>query len=196
LIYFLLAASAAAWTLGHIIDAGVIVAVVVINAIVGFIQEGRAEQALEAIRSMIAPRASVLRGGKRLSLPATELVPGDVVLLEAGDQVPADLRLVRTRALLIEEAILTGESVAAEKQDAPVAADAALGDRSCMAFSGTLVAAGPGVGVVAATGTAAELGRISAHLARVHGLTTPLLRHVNQCRLRVPAVAHGAAGHL
>src|SRR5690606_33583698 len=83
LIYFLLAASAAAWTLGHIVDAGVIVAVVVINAVVGFIQAGRAEQALEAIRSMIAPRASVLRGGKRLSLPATELVPGDVVLLEA-----------------------------------------------------------------------------------------------------------------
>src|SRR5690606_22288895 len=116
LIYFLLAASVAAWALGHVVDAGVIVAVVAINAIVGFVQEGRAEQALDAIRDMIAPKASVMRDGRRVSVPAAALVPGDMVLLEAGDQVPADMRLTRTRALLVDEAILTGESVAAQKR--------------------------------------------------------------------------------
>ena len=179
LIYFLLAASVAAWALSHFVDAGVIVAVVLVNAIVGFIQEGKAEQALDAIRDMIAPKASVLRGGKRVSVAAASLVPGDVVLLEAGDQVPADLRLFRTRALLIDEAILTGESVAAQKRDAAVEADAQLGDRVSMAYSGTLVAAGQGAGVVVATGMDTEIGRISRLIGEVETLTTPLLRQIN-----------------
>ena len=101
---------------------------------------------------MIAPRASVRRDGRRRSIAVAELVPGDIVLLEAGDRVPADLRLLRARGLLIDEAVLTGESVAVEKQEVPVAPDAALGDRLCMAFSGTLVAAGQGTGVVVVTG--------------------------------------------
>jgi magnesium-transporting ATPase (P-type) len=180
LIYFLLSAAVAASLLGHRLDAAVIVAVVTINAIVGFLQEGKAEKALSAIRKMIAPRANVRRDGRRASIPVADLVPGDVVLLEAGDRVPADMRLLRARGLLIDEAALTGESIAAEKQEEPVAPDAPLGDRLCMAFSGTLVAAGQGIGVVAATGARTEIGRISALIESVQQLSTPLLRQINQ----------------
>jgi magnesium-transporting ATPase (P-type) len=178
LIYFLLAAAVAAWVIDHRIDAVVILAVVMVNAIVGFVQEGKAEKALNAIRKMISPHASAFRDGQRASVPVADLVPGDVVLLEAGDRVPADLRLTRARGLLIEEAVLTGESVAAEKQEDPVAPDASLGDRLCMAFSGTLVAAGQGSGIVVATGGATEIGRISALISGVEQLTTPLLRQI------------------
>jgi magnesium-transporting ATPase (P-type) len=180
LIYFLLAAAVAAALIGHQVDAAVVVAVVVINAIVGFVQEGKAEKALNAIRNMISPHASALRDDRRVSVPVAELVPGDIVLLEAGDRVPADLRLTRARGLLIDEALLTGESVAAEKQEDPVAPDAALGDRRCLAFSGTLVAAGQGTGVVVATGGDTEIGRISALIRGVEPLTTPLLRQIAQ----------------
>ncbi|WP_244438613.1 cation-translocating P-type ATPase [Hyphomicrobium nitrativorans] len=180
LIYFLIAAAVAAWALGHAVDAAVILAVVTINAVVGFIQEGKAEQALNAIRNLVSPKASVMRGGHRTTLPAAQLVPGDVVLLEAGDQASADMRLVRTRSLLIDEAILTGESVTSEKQQNPVEAEAPLGDRTCMAFSGTLVAAGQGTGVVVATGSETEIGRISTLMGQVEDLTTPLLRQINR----------------
>ena len=148
LIYLLLVGAVAAFALGHYVDAGVIIGVVVINAIVGFVQEGRAESALDAIRDLIAPNASVIRHGHRTSIPASELVPGDIVHLEAGDRVPADLRLIRARGLLIDEALLTGESVAAGKAEGAVAADAPLGDRRSMAYSGTMVAAGQGTGAV------------------------------------------------
>jgi len=180
LIYFLLAGAVAAWILGHSVDAAVIVAVVLVNAIVGFVQEGRAEQALDAIRGMISPRATVIRDGVRESVPVSDLVPGDVVQLEAGDRVPADLRLLHTRGLLIDEALLTGESVAAAKREDPVPATAALGDRACMAYSGTLVAAGQGKGVVVATGLGTEIGRISALLGGVRETTTPLLRQIDR----------------
>lgn len=189
LIYFLLAASVAAWALGHVVDAGVILAVVLVNAVVGFVQEGKAEQALDAIRNMIAPMASVLRDGHRVSVPAAELVPGDIVLLDAGDQVPADLRLVHTHALLTDEAVLTGESVAAQKREDPVDADASLGDRASMAYSGTLVPAGQGTGVVVATGTATEIGRISTLIGEAATLTTPLLKQINEFGRRFTAVA-------
>lgn len=179
LIYFLLAGAAAAAALGHVIDTGVILAVVLVNAIVGFIQEGKAKSALAAIRDMIAPKASVLRDGKRISVPMADLVPGDVVLIEAGDRVPADLRLLRARNLRVDEAILTGESVATTKTTDPVSASAPLGDRTSMAFSGTLVATGQGTGVVCATGLETEIGRISALLSSVEELTTPLLRQIN-----------------
>jgi magnesium-transporting ATPase (P-type) len=180
LIYFLLAAALAAWVIGYRVDAAVIIAVVTINAIVGFIQEGKAEKALDAIRKMISPQASALRDSRRASVPVADLVPGDVVLLEAGDRVPADLRLIRAHGLLIDEAVLTGESVAAEKREDPVAPDAPLGDRLCMAFSGTLVAAGRGVGVAVATGKDTEIGRISALIGGVEQLTTPLLRQITR----------------
>ncbi|MBW7851525.1 MAG: cation-transporting P-type ATPase [Rhodospirillales bacterium] len=179
LIYFLLAAAVAAGVLGHRVDAVVIVAVVTINAIVGYIQEGKAEEALNAIRTMISLRASVRRGGRRQGIAAEQLVPGDIVLLEPGDRVPADLRLIRARGLLVEEAVLTGESVAVEKAEGPVAPEAALGDRLSMAFSGTMIAAGQGIGVVVATGTTTEIGRISTLMGEVQQLTTPLLRQIN-----------------
>ena len=180
LIYFLLAGAAAAAALGHLVDTGVILAVVLVNAVVGFLQEGKAEDALAAIRNMIAPRASVLRDGQRVSVPQADLVPGDVVLIEAGDRVPADLRLLRARSLRIDEAILTGESVAATKHTDPVDANAALGDRRSLAFSGTLVATGQGTGIVFATGLQTEIGRISELLCGVEELTTPLLRQINR----------------
>jgi magnesium-transporting ATPase (P-type) len=193
LIYFLLIAAVAAWTLGHYIDASVIVAVVTINAIVGFIQEDKAEKALSAIRNMIAPHSSVWRDGRRLSIPAADIVPGDVVLIEAGDRVPADLRLTRVRGLLIDEAMLTGESVTSEKRESPVPPDAPLGDRSPMAYSGTLVAAGQGTGIVIATGAETEIGRINALIQSVDMLTTPLLRQINRFGERFTWVALASA---
>jgi magnesium-transporting ATPase (P-type) len=196
LIYFLLAAAVAAGSIGHHVDAVVIVAVVLINAMVGFIQEGKAEKALSAIRKMISPHASVLRDAQRVSVPVADLVPGDIVLLEAGDRVPADLRLTRARGLLIDEALLTGESVAAEKQEDPVAPDAALGDRLCMAFSATLVATGQGAGVVVATGGETEIGRISALIRGVEPLTTPLLAQITRFARRFVWFVVAAAGLL
>ena len=193
LIYVLLVAAAITALLGHPTDAAVILGVVVVNAIVGFVQEGRAEQALDAIRDMLTPHASLLRDGRRLTVNAADLVPGDIVLLEAGDRVPADLRLIRARGLRIEEAALTGESVPVEKSLPPVGEGAALGDRTSQAFSGTLVAAGQGMGVVVATGSATELGRISGLIGEVQQLTTPLLRQMDGFARRLTGVILGLA---
>lgn len=175
LIYVLLGSALITAVLGHWVDTGVILAVVVANAIIGFIQEGKAEQAMNAIRQMLAPRAQVIRGGERISIEGENLVPGDIVLLEAGDKVPADLRLFSAHGLSIQEAILTGESLPVEKQTKPVPEAASLGDRVCMAFSGTLVVSGQGRGVVVASGSATQIGRISNLLAQVQTLTTPLV---------------------
>ena len=176
LIYILLASAAVTALLGHWVDTGVIVGVVMINALVGFIQEGKAEKALEAIRGMLSQKATVLHDDRQMTVGAEEIVPGDVVLLASGDRVPADLRLLKVKSLRIEEASLTGESLPVEKRVEPVAEQAALGDRACMAYSGTLVTYGQGAGVVVATGDATELGRISEMLAEVQRLETPLLR--------------------
>jgi magnesium-transporting ATPase (P-type) len=178
LIYVLLAAAVGTLLLQHWVDAGVILGVVVINAVIGFIQEGRAERALDALRAMLAPRAQVLRDGQRRTIPAEDLVPGDIVFLQAGDKVPADLRLIRAHNLRIDEAALTGESVAVDKQSEPVDPEAELGDQASMAFSGTLVSFGQGRGVVVATGASTQVGRISAMLSEVETLTTPLLRQM------------------
>ena len=180
LIYVLAAAAVITAALGHFVDAGVILAAVLANAVIGFIQEGRAEQAMEAIRQMLAPRSSVLRDGQRRNLDTTLVVPGDVVLLEAGEKVPADLRLFEANGLQIHEAILTGESVPVDKTTEPVAAEATIGDRSCMAFSGTLVTNGTGRGIVVATAAASEIGRISGMLSNVEELTTPLIRQMDR----------------
>lgn len=180
LIYFLLAAAFAAALLGHLVDALVTGVVVLVNAIVGFAQEGKAERALGAIRDMIAPHATVLRDGARRTVSVPDLVPGDIVMLEAGDRVPADLRLLRARGLLIDEAPLTGESVPVEKQEEPVEDAAGIADQRSMAFSGTLVASGQASGVVAATGTQTQIGRISGLLQAVETVTTPLLRQINR----------------
>ncbi len=176
LIYVLLAAAIITSLLGHWIDSGVILGVVIINAIIGFLQEGKAEKALEAIRDMLSPHAQVLRDGRRQEVDAALLVPGDIVFLASGDRVPADLRLIEVKSLRIEEAALTGEAVAVEKQVAPVAPATPLGDRASMAWSGTLVTYGQGAGVVSATGSGTEIGRISRMLAEVQELTTPLLK--------------------
>ena len=188
LIYVLLASAVITILLRHALDAVVILAVVLINAAIGFIQEGRAEKALEAIRAMLTREASVLRDGRRLTVPAESLVVGDVVLTEAGDRIPADLRLLRAANLRIEEAALTGESAPADKSTDPVAPDASLGDRASMAYSGTLVASGQGAGLVVATGAATELGRISAMVGDVDSLTTPLLRQMNAFARRLTIV--------
>lgn len=179
LIYVLLASAVITAMLSHWVDTGVILAVVVANALIGFIQEGRAEDAMGAIRGMLAPHTAVLRDGTRRSVDAAELVPGDIVLLEAGDRVPADLRVVEVRNLKAEEAILTGESVPTDKNITPVAENAPLGDRSSMLFSGTLVVAGTARGVVVATGIDTEIGHISGMLAKVEMLTTPLVRQID-----------------
>ncbi|MDP3658268.1 MAG: cation-transporting P-type ATPase [Brevundimonas sp.] len=179
LIYVLLGAAALTAALAHWVDTGVILAVVVANAIIGFIQEGRAEQAMDAIRQMLAPKSSVLRDGERRSIDSALVVPGDIVLLEAGEKVPADVRLLEASGLRLEEAILTGESVPVDKRTAAVAPAAPIGDRSSMAFSGTLIAAGAGRGVVVATGGATEIGRISGLLSTVETLTTPLVRQMD-----------------
>jgi magnesium-transporting ATPase (P-type) len=191
LIYVLLAAALVTAALGHWLDAGVIAGVVLVNALIGFIQEGRAEQAIASIRRMLSLRASVLRGGQRVTLPAEALVPGDVVLLESGDKVPADLRLIAARGLRTEEAALTGESQPVDKAVDPVPADAALGDRLCMAFSGTLVSSGRGQGVVVATGQHTELGRITRLLEQVEDTTTPLIRKMDAFARRLTIVILG-----
>ncbi|WP_298351485.1 cation-transporting P-type ATPase [Rhodoblastus sp.] len=179
LIYVLLAASAIAAFLGHWVDAGVIVAVVTINAVIGFVQEGKAEHAMDAVRKMLSLQATVVRSGRRLIVPAESVVPGDIVFLQSGDKVPADLRLLRVKTLQIEEAALTGESVPVEKDIVAVAPDALLGDRTSMAYSGAVVTYGQGTGVVVATGMATEIGRISAMLSEVESLATPFLRRMS-----------------
>ena len=176
LIYTLLAAAVVTAALAHWVDTGVIVAVVVINAIIGFIQEGKAEEALAAIRRMLSPKAAVVRAGHQTSIDAEGLVPGDVVVIQSGDRVPADLRIFRVKNLRIEEASLTGESVPVEKQTEAVPPEATLGDRTCMAYSGTLVTFGQASGLVVATGDATELGRISELIGQVKCQETPLLR--------------------
>ena len=180
LIYVLLIAGAVTALLEHWLDASVILAVVLVNAIIGFIQEGKAEDALAAIRDMLSPKAMVIRDGFRSTVSAEELVPGDVVPLQAGDKVVADLRLIQVNGLRIEEAALTGESVPVEKQCAGVGKETVLADRRCMAYSGTLVTGGQGIGIIATTGAETELGRISALVAGVQKLTTPLLAQMAQ----------------
>lgn len=175
LIYVLLAACLVTLLLGQWLDSAVIFGVVLINACVGFIQEGKAQQAMRAIQRMLSLESRVRRDGKVQNISAEQLVPGDVVLLEAGDRVPADLRLLETRELRIEEAALTGESLPVDKQTEAVASQASLGDRSCMAYSGTLVSAGSAAGVVVATAGHTELGKISHMLEQVDTLQTPLL---------------------
>ncbi len=193
LIYTLLVAAAVTALLGHWVDTAVITGVVLVNAVIGFAQEGKAEKALEAIRRMLSLRATVERDGRRREVPAEELVPGDVVLLASGDKVPADLRLLKARGLRIDEAALTGESEPVNKAPGAVARDAALGDRSGMAYSGTLVTYGQGSGVVVATGDATELGRIGAMLQAVQQLTTPLLRKMQEFARRLTIAILGLA---
>jgi len=194
LIYVLIAASAVTAMLGHWVDAGVILGVVFINAVIGFVQEGKAENALQAIRQMLSPNAMVMRGERQMTIQAEALVPGDIVLLQSGDKVPADLRLFRSKGLQVQEAVLTGESMAVEKVTDPVAPEAVIGDRRCMAYSGTLVSHGQGAGVVVATGAQTEIGRISTLVSDVESVTTPLLRQMAQFGRWLTLAILGIAG--
>lgn len=179
LIYVLIISAVITALLNHWVDTSVIIAVVLINAIVGILQEGKAERALDAIRKLLALKAAVIRNGQRITIDAEKLVPGDVVLLEAGDKVPADIRLLSAHTLNIQEAILTGESLAVEKQIEAVERNSALGDRSCMAFSGTTITSGQGKGVVVGIGVKTQIGRISGLLSEVKTLTTPLVEQMD-----------------
>ncbi len=194
LLYVMLAAAAVTAMLGHWIDTGILAGAVLVNAVLGFVQEGKAATALEAIQRMLSPHATVIRDGERHEIDAAALVPGDLVVLASGDRVPADVRLLAGRELRVEEAALTGESLAVDKREEPVAADAALGDRQCMAYSGTVVVYGQATGVVVATGARTELGRINAMLVGVQALSTPLLRQIDRFgrRLAIAILALGA----
>lgn len=176
LIYILLASAVLKAVLGEWVDFGVILAVAVINAAVGFIQEGQAERALDGIRTMLSLDAQVRRDGEWQQVDAETLVPGDVVRVRSGDRVPADVRLLEATNLQVEEAALTGESVPAAKHVDAVGADAGLGDRTSMLYSSTIVTVGTGTGVVTATGGGTEIGRIQSLIAGVDHLDTPLSR--------------------
>jgi magnesium-transporting ATPase (P-type) len=178
LIYILLVAVVVTALLGHWIDSMVILGVVVINAAIGFVQEGKAEEALEGIRKMLSLDAQVRRDGHWTHVDAEMLVAGDVVRLRSGDRVPADVRLIETTNLQIEESALTGESLSTHKHPDPVDEDAGIGDRSAMAFSGTLVTSGRAAGVVTATGVHTEIGRINTMIGEVQTLATPLTRQM------------------
>lgn len=178
IVYVLLAAALLAILIGKVADSSVVLAVIVLNTTIGFVQEMRATQAIEALSRMVPRNATVLRNGEPKSVPAHTVVPGDVLMLQAGDQVAADLRLFEVNGLQVEEAALTGESLPASKQETPVAEDAVVGDRRSMAFGGTLVTAGTADGVVVATGPDSELGRISRLLSETSELQTPLTRRL------------------
>jgi len=180
LVYVLIAAGFIKLMMGLWLDASIILGVVIINGLLGFIQEGRAEKSLDSIRNMLSAEARTLRNGQTSMIPAETLVPGDIVSLESGDKIPADIRLLEVKNLRTEEAALTGESVPSDKSTAPVSAKATVGDRACMAYSGTLVVSGRATGIVVGTGSDTELGRINQMLAGVSPLETPLLLQIKK----------------
>jgi len=178
LVYILLAAAAVTFALQEWVDSGVIFGVVLINAIIGYIQESKALKAIEALALTMEGAATVLRSGEKQTVLAVELVPGDLVLLQSGDKVPADLRLLRCRELQIDESALTGESVPVQKQPQQLAQETGLADRSNIAYSSTLVTYGAGVGIVVATADGTEIGQINALIASADTLATPLTRKI------------------
>ena len=181
MIWVLIAAALVSGFLGEWVDAGIIAVVVLLNAVMGTVQEAKAEAALDALKAMSAPFAKVIREGQALRIPASQVVPGDMVMLEAGDAVPADLRLVESASLKLEESALTGESVPSEKNAAAVIdADAGLGDRVNCAFMGTSCTYGRGTGVVVATGMDTQMGKIAHQLTSNEQTATPLQQKLNQ----------------
>jgi len=178
LIYILLGAAAVTFALQEWVDSGVIFGVVLVNAMIGYIQESKALRAIEALARSMEGVATVLRAGEKQKIAAAELVPGDLVLLQSGDKVPADLRLLRSRELQIDESALTGESVPVQKQPERLAQETVLADRSNMAYSSALVTYGTGAGVVVGTGDGTEIGRINALIASADTLATPLTKKI------------------
>lgn len=176
LIWVLLSSTVLALLIGKITDGLVVLAVVIVNSIIGFIQEFKAGKAIEALSDMVPEYATVLRDGKSITIPVAELVPGDIVSIASGDRVPADMRLIRQKNLMVEEAALTGESLPVQKNTASVLTDAVLGDRTSMVYSGTLVSAGTATAIVVLTGMSTELGKISNMLGKTTDLETPLTK--------------------
>jgi len=181
LILILIVAAGVSFLLGETIEAGAILAIVVLNAVLGVVQENKAEEALAALKKMAAPEARVVRDDHRISVPARELVPGDIVFLEAGSYVPADLRLIQTANLRVDEASLTGESMPVEKTaDAVLSEQVPLGDRRNLAFMGTTVTYGRGAGIVVETGMQTEIGLIAEMIQSYEEEATPLQRRLDQ----------------
>ncbi len=178
--------------MGEYLDAITIIAIVVMNGILGFMQEFRAERSLRALKELSAPHAKVLRGGNVFEIAAKQLVPGDIVLLESGDRVPADLRLIACNSLYIEESALTGESVSVSKHSEPIHnLEAALGDQKNIGFMGTMVTKGTGTGVVIRTGMNTEMGRIADMIQNTESMETPLQRRLEQLGKILIAAALG-----
>jgi calcium-translocating P-type ATPase len=180
LIYILLAATLATLLLEEWVDAGVIAVVLILNAAIGFIQERSAERSVRALMKLVSPRARVVRGGQETEIESVDLVPGDLVLLESGVRVPADLRLSTTNALAIDESLLTGESVPVGKVPDAVGPEAVLADRKCMAYTGSVVTSGRGRGFVVATAGDTELGAIAAQVRGEAETETPLQRRMKR----------------
>ena len=180
LIYVLLVAAVAALALGEQVDAGVILAVVVANAVIGFVQEQKAQDALDALAALIEDTATVVRDGSKHEVPSEEVVPGDLVVLGEGERVPADLRLVEVDELSVDESALTGESVPSEKHSLELPAETLLADRGNMVWSGTLATRGRARGVVVAHGGDTELGRVHRLMATADDLATPLTRDITR----------------
>ena len=178
LVIILIAAGAVTAALGEWVDSGVIFGVVVLNAVIGYLQEAKAVKAIEALSRAMTAEATVVRDGQRVHLSARELVPGDVTILQSGAKVPADIRLTYSRDLRIDESTLTGESMPVEKRTDPLPKDTGLADRVNMAYASTLVTGGQGAGVVVTTGDATEVGRISHLIGEAHELKTPLTRKI------------------
>lgn len=175
LIYVLIAAAALTAVMGHWVDTAVILGVAVINALIGHIQENNAEKSLKSIRNMLSASAVVVRNGQHETVATTDLVIGDIVVLRAGDRIPADLRVMKAHNLRVEEAILTGESTVVDKTAEALTGELPLGDRKNLLFSGTTISAGAGLGVVIATGEATELGHINQMMTEIEKHRTPLL---------------------
>ena len=178
LIYILIAAGVITAALQEWVDSGVIFGVVLVNAIIGFIQESKAEKALAALADTMVAEATVLRQGEKKRLPSANLVPGDIILLQAGDKVPADLRLLYSRNLQVDESALTGESVPVEKNVEPLGQETILAERINMAYASSMITYGQGTGIVIATGDYTEVGRISQLIALAHDMATPLTRKI------------------
>jgi len=180
LIYVLIAAAVITALMDHWVDTWVILAVVIANALIGFIQEGKAERALESIQQMLSLEAVVIRDGKKQTIDAEDLAPGDIVMLKSGDKIPADIRLFKSKDLRVEESPLTGESTSVEKDTEAVEKDAIIGDQTSMAFSGTVVTYGKATGLVTGTGTHTEIGKINQMMSEVEEITTPLLQKIEK----------------
>ncbi|WP_269199556.1 HAD-IC family P-type ATPase, partial [Enterobacter asburiae] len=175
LIYVLLVAALLKLFMGHWVDMFVILGVAIINALIGHIQESNAEKSLQSIRNMLSSEAVVVRQGNHETIPTTALVPGDIVVIRAGDRIPADLRVIEAHNLRVEEAILTGESTVVEKNSDALSGELPLGDRYNLLYSGTTVSSGGGKGVVVATGGETELGHINQMMSDIEKHRTPLM---------------------